>query len=232
MSWDSKNDYCGIATDGLVCKAQNDNGSAQYLEKPGQHGEIAATKMYGAVLAPSCEYTVEKDVTLANIELGKIVSGEDGKKFALQTVSIGTSAGGEPTVSASSVQVEDAATDGNSNHFSVPSFYLSKDEVAQILFSAFTLTGASCELTECGAEISCNVGTHLVNGYPRASDVANGKIVVTATIGQYGTAKPAVSPAEGWDVSAPLSSSDPDADYPVWTVSLTKTLEKTMRAAS
>lgn len=232
MSWDNKTDYCGLAVEGkLTIKGATENRSCSTLEKNGANGAIAATKYYADICAPTCEYTVAETNTYAAIKLGT-VTGVGTEKFALSNVSIKTSAGAEPTFSATAAQIEDAATDANCNHFAVPSFTLDKDEIAQTLFDAFTLSGASCELTECGAEISCTVGTSKVNGYPVASDVVGGKIVLSLTIGQYGETRPTVTPASGWEMSAPLTCTDADSDLPSWTCSLTKVLPKTMRAST
>lgn len=241
MSWDKKEDYCGLEVEKkLICKASNQNRGLQTLEKNGRLGQIAATRYFADVGAPSCDYTVAAALELAALKLGAITV-VDGRNYALQSISVKTSAGAEPTFSATSQQVEDAATKANANTFDVPELSLSPDEIAQFLFGAFTLADdveegepatATCELTECGAEISCTVGTSKVNGYPVASDVTGGKIVVSLTIGQYGTVKPKVTPADGWKLSSALTCSDPDSDMPTWTCALSKPLVKTMATAT
>lgn len=229
MSWDSKTDYCGLASEGKIkVKSSTENRSGQYLEKLGQNGEIVATKAFGETASPSNDYVLVSDVSFSGlnaISLGKIVT-VGTEKFCLQSISVKTSAGGEPTLSANAVQVESGATDAGAVTFDVPTFTVSKDEVAQLLFSAFTVGGETNELVECGAEISCSVGTHTVNGVVVASSASAGKIVVTATIGQYGTDAPTVTVSSGWEVSSPLTCSDPDSDFQTWTVSLSKPLSK------
>lgn len=241
MSWEAKEDYCGLAVkDKLICKASNQNRGLQTLEKNGRLGQIAATRYFADVGAPSCDYAVAAALVLKGLKLGAIKT-VGGKSYALQLISVKTSAGAEPTFSATSQQVEDTANTNNSNTFAVPEFSLAPDEIAQFLFNAFELSDdveanepvtSTCELTECGAEISCTVGTTKVNGYPVASDVTGGKIVVSLTIGQYGAAKPKVTLASGWELSGALTCSDPDSDMPTWTCALTKTLEKTMASAT
>lgn len=232
MSWESKTDYCGLAVaNKLICKSSTENRSGQYLERTGQHGAICATRAYGTENAsPSNEYAVAADVSFAAgaITLGA-VKEVDGRKYMLQSVSVKTSSAGEPTVSATAVQVEDGATTGNC--FRVPAFVLSADDVAQILLGAFTLAGEGCELTECGAEISCTVGLHTVNGDPVASDPHTAHVQVSVSVLQAGAAEPTLTAADGWDVSSPLTCGDPDADLPTWTATLSRPLEKT-RAAS
>ena len=61
MSWELKKDYCGLgggASPVLKVKSANKNASSQFLEKLGQDGAIAFSKLYGDKNAsPSNEYT-------------------------------------------------------------------------------------------------------------------------------------------------------------------------------
>lgn len=229
MSWETKTDYCGFAADGkLQIKSATMNRSGQYLEKLGQNAAIAATKAFGVNDSPSCDYTVVAAHTLTGVKLGKIVTA-DGKKYALQSLKYECGAGSEPTFSASSREVESTATDATCNHFDVPEFEISPEEVAEILASAFTLTGEMCELTKCSLEASCTVNVHTVNGVVVASDVHTGHIQVSVTIGQYGEALPVLTAASGWDISSPLTCTDPDSDLPEWTATLSKPLAKSVK---
>lgn len=234
MSWDAKQDYCGLAVaNKIAIKSSTMNKSGQYLEKPGQHGAIAATKAFGIVAAPSCEYTILADHSFGDsaIKLGGIVS-IDSKKFALASIHYENGADQEPALSATAQQVEDAATAANSNYFAVPGFSVSTDECAAILMAAFTFSGADCELVKCSLDASCNVKPHTVNGDPVASDVTMGHVQIQIEIAQYGTADPTLTAASGWDVSSPLTCTDPDADFPSWTATLSKPLDKTCVASS
>ena len=103
---------------------------------------------------------------------------------------------------------------------------ISPEEITQILLSAYTLSGQGCEDTQCNTEISCTVNPHKKNGVPKASDVHTGHIVVSVTIGQYGSTVPTVTPGSGWEMSGELTCDDPDSDTPTWTCQLTKPLEK------
>ncbi len=142
MSWDKKEDYCGLAVeDKLICKASNQNRGLQTLEKNGRLGQIAATRYFADVGAPSCDYTVASALEFKDLRLGA-VTAVDGRNYALQSISVKTSAGAEPTFSATSQQVEDTAAKATANTFAVPEFSLSPDEVAQFLFNAFTLDDA------------------------------------------------------------------------------------------
>ena len=235
MSWESKTDYCGLAVaNKLQIKAATMNRTGQYLEKLGKNAAIAATKAFGTADAPQCEYTVLASHTFegnAALKLGTITS-QDGKKYALQSIHYENGSGVEPKFTGVSREVESGATDANSNHFDVPSFTISPEEVAEILMAAFTLTGASCELTKCALDASCVVNPHTVNGGIVASDVHSGHVQVQATIGQYGSTVPTVAAGTGWDISSPLTCTDPDADLPEWTVTLSKPLAKTVPATT
>lgn len=236
MSWETKQDYCGLAVESkLSVKSSTEGKTGQYLEKLGRLGSYAATKAFGIRAKPGNTYTVEDDVTITGAALGT-VSTVDGKKFALQAIKWSTAADQEPTFEGSAEQVADAGATRNT--FVVPEFKLSPDQVAQIpefkfsgessFTAAFSVGGSGCELTACGGEISCKVGTNDKNGYPHAHDVTTGKITLSLTIGQYGETAPTVTPATGWDVSSPLTSDDPDSDMPTWTCTLSRRLDKTM----
>lgn len=231
MSWEEKTDYCGLVADGkLKIKSSSMNRSGQYLEKLGGNAAIVATKAFGVTDAPSCDYTVLAAHKLTGVKLGKVVS-VDGKKYALKSLKYENGAGSEPTFSASAQEIEAAAEDSACNHFDVPEVDVSPEEVAEILAGAFKLEGAGCELVKCSLEASCSVGIHTVNGEIVASDVHSGKVQVSVTIGQYGADSPELTAENGWDVSSPLTCSDPDSDLPEWTATLSKPLAKTVKGS-
>ena len=108
MSWEAKQDYCGLASGNnpvLKVKSDTPNNSSSWLEKLGQDGTIAATKLYGTKNAsPSNEYTILKagDIT---VQIGKVTTVE-GKRYALQSVVYKKTAGGEPTLNATAVRID------------------------------------------------------------------------------------------------------------------------------
>lgn len=229
MAFQNKTDYCGLGSvSGLELKSCSTGKSAQFLEKSGANGAIVATEYFGETASPSCEYAVSADVTLSSITLGSGIAFETSKQVALQSVSISTTAGDMPTVSASAVQIENGTThtEGTVCKFTLPSLSLDCSAHAQD-FGAFTLTGTDCVLQDCSLEASADVVTSLVNGVPMASDAVSGKIVVSATIGKYGTVVPTVTTTTGWIQSAPLECSDPDSDFPTYTISFEKILTVT-----
>ena len=140
MSWESKTDYCGLS-DGTILqiKSSNENRGSQYLEKLGQNGAIAATKLYGTNNAsPSCEYTIKKAGNVT-VQIGKITT-VDNKRYALQQVVYTTGAGQEPTLTATSVQVE-STTDGEDRMFEPVTLAVDPEETAQVVLSAATVSG-------------------------------------------------------------------------------------------
>lgn len=244
MSWENKQDYCGLAIkDSLSVKSATEGRTAQYLEKHGRLGDYKATKVFGNRASPSNSYTVEAEATITEKKLGDITTVEQ-KKYMLHAIRFTTGADAEPTFEGSAAQVEDSAA--LRNYFEVPEFKISPDHVAQIpafkfagrdeFVPAFSLpagtqndtTNVGVELTQVSGEISASPKTNDRNGDPKAHDVTNGHIVLQLTFGQYGEQTPTITPAEGWDMSAPKTVDDPDSDMPTWTCTLSRPLPKTM----
>lgn len=228
MSWETKTDYSGLAVaNTIIIKSSNENRSGQYLERAGQSGAIVATKPYGILAAPSCEYAIKtaKTYSKGDIKFGAITT-IDGKRYALQSIHYENGADQEPVFSATSQQVE-TTSDGTTRTFDMVAFAVSPDEAAAIIASAFSLSGTGCELIKCAIDGSCSIKNHTVNGDPVASDATMGKAVVTGTILQTGATAPTVAAGTGWEVSSPLTCEDPDADLPVWTFAVEIPLEYT-----
>lgn len=229
MSWDSKEDYCGLAVaNTIVIKSSTMNRTGQYLERAGASGAICATKPFGVLDAPSCDYAIAaaKSYSAGDIKLGAVTT-VDSKRYALASVHYECTADAEPVFSATAQQIE-TTSDGTTRTFDVPAFAVSPDECAVAVASAGSLSGTGCELTKCTADFSANVKPHTVNGNPVASDVTMGHAVVALEILQTSTTIPTVTPGSGWDLSAPLTCTDPDADYPTWTCTLSKPLAYTV----
>lgn len=223
MSWESKTDYCGLS-DGTILqiKSSNENRSSQYLEKLGQQGEIAATKLYGDKNAqPSCEYVIKKAGNVT-VQIGKVTT-VDGKRYALQQVVYTTGAGSEPTLTATAVRVEDT-TDGEDRKFEIVGLNVDPEETAQVLLNAASVTGTACEITGVTTTISGTVSPHTVNGDPVASGVHSGKIESELTVGQYGDTAPTFAAGTGFELSQAANMNDPDSDMPEWTAKFTKPL--------
>lgn len=233
MSWETKTDYAGLAVaNTVIIKSSNENRSGQYLERAGQSGAIVATKAFGVLATPSCDYAIQaaKTYSEGDIKLGAVTT-VGGKRYALQSIHYENGADQEPVFSATAQEIE-ASSDGTTRTFDMVGFSISPDEAAAMLASAATVGGTGCELTKCAIDGSCNVKPHTVNGTPVASDATMGKAVVSLTILQTSTTTPTVTPGTGWELSSPLTCEDPDADLPVWTCALTKPLTYTAASNS
>ena len=228
MSWESKPDYCGLGGQILKPKSGNPNNSSQFLEKLGQNGAIAATKLYGTKNAsPSNEYTILKagDIT---VQIGKVTT-VDGKRYALQSVVVKKTAGGEPTVSATAVRIEDT-TDGEDQMFEPVTLHVDPEETAEFAIGSNPVSGDDCEVTEVTTTVSGTVSPHTVNGDPVASGVHSGKVEIDVTVGQYGEDEPTfadnLGAQSGFEKSAIENPDEPDSDMPSWTVKYMKPLAK------
>ena len=228
MSWESKPDYCGLGGQILRPKSGNPNNSSQFLEKLGQDGAIAATKLYGTKNAsPSNEYTILKADNIT-VQIGKVTT-VDGKRYALQSVAVKKKAGSEPTVSATAVRIEDT-TDGEDQVFEAVTLHVDPEETAEFAIGTNPVSGDDCEVTEVTTTVSGTVSPHTVNGDPVASGVHSGKVEVDVTVGQYGTDEPEfdddLGSDSGFEKSAIENPDEPDSDLPSWTVKYEKPLAK------
>ena len=229
-------DYCGLA-DGskLACKGATENAASTVVEAPlNDKGEVPAHEVLETVRTPSNEYEMlaawarGAETTPDPVQLGG-VNTADSKTFALTNLNINTQAGSSPAISAQSAQVKTGAAEGDV--FNIPAFSVAFKHTAQILWSAFTLSGTGCHLTTANYAASVTLSRGTVNGGTVSHDVVNGRIVATLTITQTGDTAPTLTPGTGWDVTAPLTKTKGDAQYPSWTATLTKYLTKTPAAA-
>jgi hypothetical protein len=95
-----------------------------------------------------------------------------------------------------------------------------------VLLSAFEYGGTGCFLTDASYTIQANIGKATVDGEPVASDVTEGMIEASLTFTQTGSAEPTLTAGSEWQVTSPLACTNPDANYPTWTATLTKYLQK------
>ena len=224
MSWEQKTDYAGLAGNLLVVKESNENASSQFLEKPGQKGVIAATKLYGTKSAgPSTTYVIVGSGDLV-VQIGKVTTvGE--KRFALASVVYAKTAGGEPTLTATSVRIEDASH-GTEQLFEPVTIHIDPEETAEFCLDAATVSGEACEVTQVTTTVSGTVNPHTVNGDPVASGVHSGKVEIDVSVGQYGETDPTIAPKSPFVIAQAPAHDDPDSDMPTWTVKLMKPLAK------
>lgn len=103
MSFAPKTDYIGLTNliDTIQVRSNGENASNTVVQIPGQDGSILGDEQTEVVRNPTCEYAIVGTVALNELKLGKVYS-EEGD-YVLQSISISTSAGGEPTFNATGV---------------------------------------------------------------------------------------------------------------------------------
>jgi hypothetical protein len=224
MSFKSKQDYYGLSAKAanLVLTSTTENRSASVAEAKGENGFTVATQMYGEKSAPSCEYAVKGDVALSDVKIGTVTT-IDSRSFVLASLSVSTSAGAAPTVSASGQQVEDGATAACT--CTLPAISVEGLHHAQN-FGAFAISGAGAHLTQSSLTVTGTVSTAEKDGETIAHDVTDVRLEVSGTIQVSDStyAAPAVTLSDGWVLTAPLSETNPDGDFPTYTFTATKFL--------
>ena len=233
MSFPTKKDVYGLVeANKTVIQSTTGGETATNVEAIGQDGSIVANSVIGQLANPSCEIQLLATLT-KTAGAWKIggVSTCESKKFALEKITISTNAGSAPQISVSGKQVHADASTGC--YYPVPAFELTTKHHAQILFSAFSLAANDGNhLTSASYNIGGTVSVVTIDGDPIGFDVVQGKIEVSVSIKQCGGTTPTLTPGTGFEVTSPLASSNPDADYPTWTATLTKYLTKSDAAAS
>ena len=224
MAFKNKIDIYGLSSvNGLEIGSVTENRTSQIVEAQGEDGFVVANQVFGEVTAPACEYIVKgRNISLGNITLGGIHVA-DGKSYCLTNVGITTGAGQTPTVNASGSQIEDQATSACTAVLSGISF--SGLHHAQT-FGAFNISGDGAHLTNSSLDAACTLNTVSKDGVIIAHDITDGRMTVTGTIqvsdASYGV--PTLSAATGWIITAPLSETNPDSNYPTYNFTLVKYL--------
>lgn len=93
-------------------------------------------------------------------------------------------------------------------------------------FGAFTLTGAGAHLTQSTFTAQCEVSTAEKDGVILAHDIVGGTVTVTGTV-QVSDASypvPTITPSAGWSITAPLTETNPDSNFPTYTFTITSYL--------
>lgn len=230
MAFPSKTDYLGLADTNLILRDCDEGLAAEVAEATDENGDVAAAEVFGEKASPSVTYAVKDDVT-KDLVLGSVSTiGEDSsaKHYVLTNVTVNTSAGGAPTVSASGEEVPSATPSAT---FTVENgLAVKKSAVAQILLSAFTLSGDGCHLSSCNLAASVNFTDATKDGERLAWDCTNGRLVVTVGIVQTGTTEPTLTAASGWEITSPLTRTSPDSDFPTWSATITKYLKRDVQS--
>ena len=219
MALADKTDYFGLATDssGLVITSSTENKSATVVQAQDSKGDVIAQEIVGQTSAPSCTYVVKKDATLTGQKLGNAAGG-----YVISSIAIATGAGTPPGITVTGESVP--ASTHTDCYYDTPACKVDVCHHAQILFSAFTLTGNGCHLTSANYTISGNLTKATKDGETVAYDIADGKIEVQVEIVQTGTVAPTLTPGGDFVITAPLTKTEGDAAYPTFSATLTKHL--------
>ena len=210
---------------GLTPKSSSDGKTSQTAEAVNSYGDVVAHDEYGELLAPSTEYVVTGTVNLSAIILGSVHTlgeGAGAKKLMLTNLTINTQAGTPPTVTISGVEVESGATAARTYALTGT---LTPRSKAQDVCGALT---ASDNFTSITTTASVNPQTATVTGVPVASDAANGRIEVNATLTDpTGTGTITAATGGGFAITSAATTDNPDADYVTHTATATKFLAGT-----
>ena len=221
MAFLTKVDPFGISSSTLAVKSTSDGNSGSVAEATDENGTIVAQESYGNRMSPSAEYALKKETTFDEIVLGGVTTYKT-KRVVLTQLTINTSAGGEPTISASGEEIEASADGTCPATYTIPEFTLGVCHHAKILFSAFSLSGTGCYLNSANYTAQCENGTAMIEGAVVAHGVYGAYLEVTAEIVATSGTVPTVTPGQGWVVSSPLAETNPDADYPTYSITLRK----------
>lgn len=226
MSFKAKTDFFGIAGGGLVITESNENKTASTVEGHNEKGDVISYEVFGEMMSPECTYVLSANTSLSSMKCGDPISGTgdySGKKFTLGSLTINTSAGSPPSVQASGEEIP-ANTAHNDCTYTFPSATLKMCHHAQILWDAFTLSGSGCYLQQANYTAGGTISRATKNGDTVAFDVVDGQLQVNVTILQTGNTQPSVTPGTDWTITAPMTCSNPDADYPTWNCTLSRYL--------
>ncbi len=224
MAFSPATDYFTLSGGGLILAASTENKTAQNVTAMDECGDIVAHEEFGFAIAPQCTYKIKGNVSKSIVLGGDTTT--DGHRVALGNVTIGTTAGGEPTFTASGTEIE-PSSEVSGCTYTVSLSGLSPLRHAQILFGACnTLTASGCYLNGATYTIQATVGVTTVDGEPKASDTYEGQIQAQLEIIQTDTTEPSMSRGTGWEHIQPLTYTRNDGAYKVWTTTLVKYLTK------
>jgi len=233
MSFKAKYDFFHLTTDalgqatGLVITDSNENKNATTAQAQNEKGDYVAWEVFGETMSPDCSYVLNSDINLSTIMCGEVVNGTgnyQGKKFTLGSLTINTSAGQPPTVQASGEEIPEDTTHTDCK-YQLPTTTLKVCHHAQTLWEAFTLGGTGCYLQSATYTAGGTISRAMKDGETVAFDVSEGQLTVNVSITQTGDVAPTLTAGSGWTITAPLSCSNPDSNYPTWTATLSRSLQ-------
>ena len=222
MSLLAKVDYYGLSANGFEVESTSENKSAGFqAEARGEDGFLVAVEVGADRMAPAVNYVATSDVSIGSVVIGSVKT-VDGKKIALGSLTITTSAGEPVRASASGSQIEDGGTAHCTATLS--GITLSPLFHAQT-FGLFTY--ANGQLTDSTLTVVGNIGLAECDGVIKASDLVGAQIRVSGTIigvtdeGAIATPTITVGTPSGnvlqGVITQPLTQDNPNGDFPSYT---------------
>lgn len=233
MAFLEKTDFCGLAAkfqNAIQVRDDNENASSQTYAPATNDGDIFVEEVYGDDSAPSNNYAIKATVNNTANDPLKIGAGAvktvNQKKFALETLTVNTSAGTPVAISATCQELEaDAADTGTC--FIIPPFKIETKHKAQDIFGAInSVTNAT--MTQLNHTIGCTITKDKIAGLNISSDANSGLITITGRLLQKSTAQNAAAPTitvtDGWTIRQKLTRTNPESSYPEYAFTLTRAL--------
>lgn len=219
MALKTKTDYFNLGGSGWEVSDTSENRAIGYTaEAQGPNGFIVAVDAGGENVNPQVNYVATSDATLNSVVLGSVQTILT-KKVALGGITINTSAGEAPTMTATGSQIEDNGTAHCTctlSGISVSGLFHAQD------FGLFTITNG--QLTDSQLSIEANINTAVLDGVIKASDLVGGKITISGTVigvsdaGAITTPTLAVQTPSGnvgtGVITQPLTETNPNGSFP------------------
>lgn len=216
-----KVDYFGLSSSGFEVTDTNENKSAGYIaEARSDDNFLVVADAFGEIVNPTVDYIVTNNASLTSVVLGSVKTIL-GKQIALGNVSINTQAGQPPKMTASGSQIEDGGTAHckcTCTGVTLSPLYHAQD------FGLFTVSNG--QLQSSNLTYSGDIGTAMVDGVIRSSDLIGAAIRVSGTIvgvsdsGQISTPTITISTPTGnvlpGIMTKPLSETNANSQYPVY----------------
>lgn len=225
MALKSKVDYFGLSGSGWEVSDTSENRAIGYnAQAQGPDGFIVAIDAGGENLAPEVNYIATSNATLSSIVLGSVKTVLT-KQVALGSITINTSAGAAPTMTATGAQIEDNGTAHCTctlSGLTVSGLFHAQD------FGLFTVSNG--QLTQSTLTINGNIATAVIDGDIKSSDLVGGTLQVAGTIvgvsnaGAIATPTVTIGTPSGnvgtGVMTQPLTETNPNGDFPSYTFTI------------
>lgn len=197
MAFKEKIDFVGLANnvDNIQLRSNGDNASNQTLEIPKSDGSIIGCEVFGHIKAPTCGYAITGPVE-DRLSIGRAYNDN----FALQSVTITTGAGQEPTFEATAVQIEQNSDSSTYCQYITDELDVSPARHASHFGVLTGFTETSAMTLQSGTYTAeADISPATINGEPVASDSTGGRQTVQLTLWtNTDETAPSVTIANGW----------------------------------